>query len=53
METNELLDTIRVLQEAVLALSERVARVEETLARQSQTLNIVPLQNVISGVGGE
>ncbi len=53
METNELLETIRVLQEAVLSLSERVARVEEALARQNQVLNIVPLQNVVSGVGGD
>lgn len=53
MENAELLETIRVLQEAVLALTERVARLEETLARQNQVLNIVPLQNVVSGVGGE
>jgi hypothetical protein len=53
METNELLDTIRVLQEAILNLTERVARLEESLGRQNQTLNIVPLQNVIAGVGGE
>jgi hypothetical protein len=53
METNELLDTIRVLQEAILNLTERVARVEDALSRQNQTLNIVPLQNVVSGVGGE
>ncbi len=53
METNELLETIRILQEAVLTLNERVARLEEALARQNQTLNIVPLQNVVTGVGGE
>ncbi len=53
METNELLETIRVLQEAILALSDRVGRLEEALSRQNQTLNIVPLQNVVSGVGGE
>jgi hypothetical protein len=53
METNELLDTIRVLQEAILNLTERVARVEDALARQNQMLNIVSLQNVVSGVGGE
>ena len=53
METNEILDAIRILQDAVLALVERVAKLEETLGRQNQTLNIVPLQNVVSGVGGE
>jgi hypothetical protein len=53
MESAELLDTIRLLQEAVMALSERVARLEEAMARQNQTLNIVPLQNVVSGIGGE
>ncbi len=53
METAELLDTIRILQEAVLALTERVAKLEDALGRQNQTLNIVPLQNVVSGVGGE
>jgi hypothetical protein len=53
MESAEILDAVRILQEAVLALSERLARLEEALARQNQTLNIVPLQNVVSGVGGE
>jgi hypothetical protein len=53
METAELLDTIRILQEAVLALTERVTKLEETLGRQNQILNIVSLQNVVSGVGGD
>jgi hypothetical protein len=53
MEINELFEAIRVLQEAVLNLIERITRVEETLARQNQTLNIVPLQNIVTDVGGE
>ena len=49
----EVIEVVRTLQEAIAALTERVARLEEVLARQNQVLNIVPLQNVVSGVGGE
>ena len=53
MDNGQVVEAIKVLEASILALSERLAKVEEALARQNQVLNIVPLQNVVTGVGGE
>lgn len=53
MDNTQLIEAIKVLEASVLALVERVAKVEDALNRQNQTLNIVPLQNVVTGVGGD
>jgi hypothetical protein len=52
-QAQELISTVKVLQESILALNIRIQQLESVLARQNEVLNIVPLQNVVTGVGGD
>ena len=52
-QIQELTATVKVLQESILALNTRVQQLEAAAARQNEILNIVPLQNVVTGVGGD
>jgi hypothetical protein len=52
-QANEIMQAVKILQETISVLNDRVTKVEEMMAKQSQILNIVPLQNVVGGVGGE
>lgn len=52
-QANEIMQAVKILQETISVLNDRITKVEEMIAKQGQVLNIVPLQNVVGGVGGE
>ncbi len=52
-QANEIMQAVKLLQETISVLNDRITKVEDALAKQSQVLNIVPLQNIVGGVGGE